>query len=827
MNQFAATTQYPAAKSMGGPFPFGRRREFQVHVPRSCQLLVTIRARGYCSFWGYEEVTASFLIRSQEERPRVQMKLGPGRTVKGIVHDAETGVPIAGAKVRPCVFAAPLIVSDSRRWATTDRLGKFELLGVMPGSDKVRIEHPRYGETDVPFPEEPEGTAAEVTLDVQLGPVPGGRVSGRVVDAVGTPLPGVEVTAGHLALTESDGQGRFVLDHAEGATPMRLFALIARKKGFFKVNRQFLGEGADDLVLTLRPLPKWSGQVLSPEGSPVKKFRVQAAPLNDARVKQVIVRDCADPQGQLTLEFEQAGRHWLAVQAEGCAAWEKTVEVGEQPESLAVRLERGVTVAGRVCGPLRKPREVQVVLTPDKEQDEPSSGIFFISTAEAVDQAMRRVACRKATLDNDGKFRIDHVRPGLYGLRVSGPDITAGKFWVAVSANDVDVGLLKVRGTGRLVGQVTQPSDETGHPPWPFVRGAITSPGVPGRVEFITDEDGRFTVEEAPVGRVTVGISYMATADMGASHSREVQVVEGRETRVWFAPPPGTPDVPLEFVVGDGSERHRLAGLGLRESRPANKEDSSYGEDTHVNIELLPPEGTAAAIPSTPTCLLERPGVTPCTIRGVPKGRYRLQVAAWLNAYSNSNEPLFERDLDVTDATTHAPPIRIRLNPAALIGTIAPADAETSVYVVSEKPKQLLQFEDLFGDAWAFRFLADGRYTVLARDSKRGWARADNLTVAAGKITDAGPLRLSPGGNIQCRITLPPGHGVPGDVVATDVRGIEVNAFSPKGNLSIPNLWPGLWTVKLFDRNADRVLATGTATIVATETVACDLAVHP
>ena len=65
-------------------------------------------------------------------------------------------------------------------------------------------------------------------------------------------------------------------------------------------------------------------------------------------------------------------------------------------------------------------------------------------------------------------------------------------------------------------------------------------------------------------GRVSVAFPYMATADVGGLHSREVQVVEGRESQVWFAPPPGTPDVPVEFVVGDGSEAHRLAGLGLR-----------------------------------------------------------------------------------------------------------------------------------------------------------------------------------------------------------------------------------------------------------------------
>ena len=457
---------------------------------------------------------------------------------------------------------------------------------------------------------------------------------------------------------------------------------------------------------------------------------------------------------------------------------------------------------------------------PDKEADEPSSGVIFISTANVVDKAMRRVAKRETSLDNDGKFRIERVRPGAYELQIFGPGITAGEFRIAVAANDLEVGILKVRGTGRIVGRASAPYDETDRAPWPFVRGEIIPADVPGRIEFITDEDGRFTVQDAPVGRVNVAFHYMISADVGGLHSRKVQVVEGRESQVWFAPPPGTPDVPLEFIVGDGSEAHRLAGLGLRKSRPAEKDDSSPWEDPHLGIEITPPEDVSAAIPPTTTCRIERPGVTPLTVRGIPKGHCRLHVTAY------STEPLFERELNVTDTTAHAPPIRVRLSPASIIGTVEPAGGRTSVYAVPENQKRPLQIEDVFGDTWAFRFVADGKYTVLARDPDRGWARAENQAVAAGTITDAGTLRFSPGGVIQGRITLPPRHGVLGSVTATDSRGLEVSV-SPGSSFRIPNLWPGQWTVSLFDRSGDHVLGTGTATIAATETVSCDLAFQP
>ena len=60
-----------------------------------------------------------------------------------------------------------------------------------------------------------------------------------------------------------------------------------------------------------------------------------------------------------------------------------------------------------------------MVLVPDEERGESSGGVVFHSTAEVVAKAMQEVAERKTTADDAGKFRIEHVRAGTYGLEIS------------------------------------------------------------------------------------------------------------------------------------------------------------------------------------------------------------------------------------------------------------------------------------------------------------------------------------------------------------------------------------------------------------------------
>jgi hypothetical protein len=143
---------------------------------------------------------------------------------------------------------------------------------------------------------------------------------------------------------------------------------------------------------------------------------------------------------------------------------------------------------------------------------------------------------------NDGSFRLRHLRPGRYRLYVHGRGVTPDIRAATVPEAGADVGQIRLKGTGRIVGRLGRPE---GIRDPAFVEGEIEiarlalpwSAGGAGRyvVRFVTDEDGRFDVGGVPVGPASVSFPYRITADIIGSHSREVVVKQGEATRVDFA----------------------------------------------------------------------------------------------------------------------------------------------------------------------------------------------------------------------------------------------------------------------------------------------------
>ena len=62
------------------------------------------------------------------------------------------------------------------------------------------------------------------------------------------------------------------------------------------------------------------------------------------------------------------------------------------------------------------------------------------------------------TIGQDGLFRFDNIRPDRYILRVGGPNVSSTALVLDVPASGVDLGEIRVAGTGRMKGRLFRPA---------------------------------------------------------------------------------------------------------------------------------------------------------------------------------------------------------------------------------------------------------------------------------------------------------------------------------------------------------------------------------
>ncbi len=124
------------------------------------------------------------------------VRLERGVGLSGTVTSAENGTPIAGARVRWFAEGAPTTADPNRSEAaisaTTDSHGRYELVGVAPGSVVLVLDETGCAPFhDGPFDVPPN--AAAVRRDVAVPS--GGSVRGRFTDEDGKAIPGATVLA--------------------------------------------------------------------------------------------------------------------------------------------------------------------------------------------------------------------------------------------------------------------------------------------------------------------------------------------------------------------------------------------------------------------------------------------------------------------------------------------------------------------------------------------------------------------------------------------------------------------------------------------------------
>ena len=396
-------------------------------------------------------------------------------------------------------------------------------------------------------------------------------------------------------------------------------------------------------------------------------------------------------------------------------------------------------------------------------------------------------------------------------------------------------------------------------PPWAFAEGTIVPagrcgphdldwhrPGSGSPIRFKTDAQGRFRVDNVPVGRVAV--DFEVQGHITFSYRRIAFVLEGQSTEVRFFEPSDAWNVTGLFVIGDGSLAQYLSGTGMGAERKVE------GVTTHrpmFHVDLEPKERKPVSFCEPDWYEIhEQPRIR---LRDVHPGKYHAVVSAWLMSIG-VRDVLVEQDVDV--APGHAT-FTVRLGAGSIAGAIEWSKQyryRVHVLAIGKKSHAYHQaYCDNTGN-FCVRYLDPDQYVLFAHDYDAGWCRIGEATVADNRplptlaeaaaqqltipfpetqgaatqfITDVGTHKLAPGGIIT---GLLPASAV-GDaavrVVATDSQGFAIGwPTGPNDPLSekftISSLWPGKWTVSL--RRCEQEIAAKTVVLKGTETVSCDFA---
>lgn len=798
---------------------------FEIQAPVSCELTLHLESRD--SLRGYGHNFFSYVIKSDDPTRKVRAELEFGMSVRGVVRDAETKRPVAGAKVSPVIHRVPGYDGDDDRTVLTNKEGKYELHGVDPKLGVV-AEHRDYPEEDELL--EPREKPIEPVFDIELRkpekPKFLGNLRGLVQDVDGKPIADVEVSAEeHETHTAADGTFEVPLETTKNARCYIAF----RKTGCIQ---QSLMQGLPlppRLTITLEPEPRIEGHVRNAAGQPIDSFTIMAGLGENPRDFECVKEKVRDRTGRFSLTLEEPGRTWVGIRGDGLAHWEGHVTLGRKKEVLDVTLSPGSTVTGRVAVPRGIARELHATLVPRRSgEDGPHHH----------DLAVQKLATLEDEITADGRFRFSHVRPGHYVLRVHGPGATARRILFQVLEAATDVGTLAIAGTGRIEGTVHHPPKEGGGI-WPFAHGMVFSPALDDDEEpqFTADESGHFVVGGVPVGLVSVGFPVQHY-DVITYASSSAQVFERQTTEVNAFDPREDRRLTVALRIGDGSEQQfasgssigaarevsnvnvpstLFAGLGLRAgSRPAERHRPKF------MLDLSPHLDARVSFEEPHWSLLDEQGRI--ALLGVTSGHYHARLLAFPGWIRLGGEPLFETDLEMKPGAT---PLKVVLGAGSITGQFEDL-RHAEVFAVGKRTGRSFRTWTAWGGNFCSRFLPDDTYTLLIHSAEKGWARVPDIAVR-DETRDIGVIKAILGGTVRGRIIARVPSEVPDAVVAIGPDGIELKVAGFQGDhhgeYALSHLWPGDWAVVL--RSGPKKLAERRIRIEQNETLTVDLVIAP
>ena len=439
-----------------------------------------------------------------------------GATISGTVTDEDTGLPIAGIKMR----AHP--VSEDRREASdteTDFEGRYTLRGLAPGAYVVRTRDYQRGyileffndspKFDLADPITVDGADAIDGIDFQLKL--GAIISGRVIDAdTGDPIADANIYASLIdgrgnAWTNTDSGGRYTLPGVpSGAVDIRVQA-----HGYIEEHLRLRVEGAERLTgadIELGTGASISGRVVDAEtGVPISRVHVRVETNNG---------DCCNGSdtdfdgryeiaglapGTYFVKAEGGRGGYMGVFYGGALDWDGATPVTVTRTSPATgidfQLELGTSITGRVV---------------DAETGQPVSRVHVFADANTG-----RGGGNGSDTDFDGRYEISGLAPGTYFVKAEGERRGYMRVYyggalgwngatpVTVTRTSPATGIDFQLDTGTsITGRVVDA--ETGQP----VAGAevYAGPEDQGQMSWSrTDGEGRYVLRGLPTGVMELG----------------------------------------------------------------------------------------------------------------------------------------------------------------------------------------------------------------------------------------------------------------------------------------------------------------------------------
>jgi hypothetical protein len=488
--------------------------------------------------------------------------------IHGTVADALTHQPIRKAMLTfEFMTPAPGRGSQSHS-AVTDASGGFALDSVPAGQYVITAQHPDYPQAR-PIRKKVEVKAGEISDGVTLELIPGGSISGHVLDEDGDPLPGCNVQAhpgarpnvifqqSGVANPDESGEYRmFHLAPGKYTISANCFAQPFQTRAFSSGPDppQSLAyateyyESANDTksaqVIEVAPGSEKSGVDFQMRTAAVTQIHGRFSPGGaDWHGQPVGVRliaidsvALAPPprldQEKGTFDFPRVfpGSYYLAVFSNGTSenrigAVER-IEVKDKPVEVVLNLSHGIDLSGTLelenndNNKKILPEQFNVQLTP-----EPMTGLggSFINVNE------------------DGTFTLKSVLPMRYRLVVQGPGAFVKSAWLGstdVSSQPFDVSpgaaesLKIVLSTNTATIAGTAPAGQM-----VFVARAGGEPGQ-NFLSTTADQTGHFTAPGLAPGKYRLLAGENGTQpDQVQEEGQEVTVGEGETVTVEVKPP--------------------------------------------------------------------------------------------------------------------------------------------------------------------------------------------------------------------------------------------------------------------------------------------------